>query len=222
MKINKKDALALAKVLHQHVDHLHSCLASGESKSKHQDTLEDLAARVDEFLVCGDVDDDVCEHDCCVDEGEADDDEGDEDLGEEEEDAGEEDEENDEESDEDKESSEEDDGDDPEVEEEDELDPVSFVYGSELHDLKPAKADEGSVEFELVEDANLDDGEEGDRVDLLVDSYLKIEGVCHIRRKGKELHVHDSEGNWHVFNVSRFPKGWSDALPLDDLVEVEA
>ena len=49
--------------------------------------------------------------------------------------------------------------------------------------------------------------------------------ITHVRRKGTELHVAESvkhgSRNWHRFHVSRFPKGWADALPLDDLVEVE-
>lgn len=215
MKITKEDALALAKILHPLTDYA-SPVASSE-KSDFQETIEDLAERVQDFLLNGEEEDEECEHECCADEGEADDDEGDEDLDEEEEDSSEEDEEDDEESDEDEESSEEDDGDDSEDEEED-LEPDCYVRGDELHELKaaPLAAEEGGVEFELT-----DDGDEAE-VNLVIAGYTEVEGITHIRRKGKELHVRDGYGNWSEFEVTKFPKGWADALPLDELAEVEA
>lgn len=213
MKINKEEALVLAKILHQN---LGPYGLAAVDKSEFQEALEDLAARVDEFLVYGD-EEEAEEHECC-DHGEEDDDEGDEDLGEEEEDSGEEDEEDDEESGEDEESSEEDDGDYPEDEEE-ELNADSYVGGEELHALKSAKSSDGAVEFEHAVD---DDHSDEDHVDLLVDGYTELSNITHVRRKGKELHVRDGAGDWYTFSIPRFPKGWSDVLPLDELVEVEA
>ena len=55
---------------------------------------------------------------------------------------------------------------------------------------------------------------------VLVDSYAEG-GVTHIRRKGKELHVRDTDGTWSIFDVDRFPKGWADVLPVNMLVEVD-
>lgn len=215
MKISKKDALTLAKVLHQHVGH---CALVGDgARSEFQDTLEDLSARVDEFLVYGDeVDDDECEHDCCADdeeEGDKETEDDDEDKEDPSEEGGEED---DEEEDEDEDSSEEDDDGDSEDEDEG-LDVDSYVGGAELHDLTAVKSDDGAVEFEHVEGDDYEDP----RVDLLVDGYTKIEGVTHIRRQGKELHVRDSDAKWSVFYVTKFPKAWVSTLPLSELVEVE-
>lgn len=221
MKINKEEALVLAKLLHQHDSRSYpSALAGDAEKTDFQNTIEDLCERLDDFLVYGEeeTDDEEDEHECCDHgEEEEDDDEGDEDLGEEEEDSSEEDEEDDEESGEDEESSEEDDGDDSEDEEE--LDVDSYAGGDDLHALKAAKLTNGSLEFEYVTG---DDHSEKDHVDLVVDGYTELEDITHLKRKGKELHVRDCEGGWSIYDVERFPKGWADVLPLDELVEVEA
>lgn len=211
MKISKKDALALAKVLHQHVAH---CAVINDPEF--QNTLEDLSARCHMFLVYGEEAEDEDGHECC-DHGEEDeDDEAEDDLDEEEEDSSEEDKEDDEESGEDEESSEEDDDGDSE-DEEDDLESDCYTTGDELHELTAVKSDEGAVEFEHVEA----DGDEGCRVDLLVDGYTQIEDVTYLRRKGKELHVRDGNADWSVFYVNKFPKDWAVALPLNQLVEVE-
>jgi hypothetical protein len=203
MRISKQDALALAKVLHQHVDH---CYASDSDKSEHQETLEDLAERVDSYLVHG------VEDDCCDDEREEEEEEDEEaeDDDEDEEDSSEEgDEEDDEDEGEGDESSDSDDEDDDEDEEED-LSADAECASGDLHDLPAVKAKQGAVEFEAVE--------EGD-CDLLLDGGTE-HSVTHLRRKAKELHVRDADGKWHVYNVSRFSKGWSALLPLDELVEL--
>jgi hypothetical protein len=215
MKISKKDALVLAKILHQHLGP-YGLASSDADKSEFQDTLEDLSARVDEFLVYGEVADDERKHDCCVDKDEEekyDDDETEDDGDEEEEDSGEEDEEDNEGEGEDEESSEEDDDDDSE---EEELNVDSYVAAGKLHDLKAVKTEAGTVEFEALEDRD-DDGV----CDLLVDGYTE-HSVTHVRRQGKELHVRDAYGEWHVYYVSKYPKGWTDVFPLGELVEIEA
>lgn len=203
MKLDKQDALALAKILHQHVG---SALSHTADKTEHQEILEDLAERIDEYLLSGDEEneeDTECHKDCC--EGDEDE-ESEEDDAEGEESADEEDEEGDEEEDEEEED------DDTE-----DLDTDHSVYGEELHDLRAAKSDKGSLEFELVEDA-----EDGERVDFLIDGLTTYEGITHVKRFSKELHVRTDDGEWHVYEVSRFPKGWADVLELDELVEVSA
>lgn len=226
MKITKEDALILVKLLHAYDSRSYAVPAG---KTEFQETVEDLCERLDDFIVNGEEDDDDYSESChdgsCIDcseqeEDEEDDDEGDEDDDEEEEDSGEEDEEDDEESDEDEESSEEDDGDDSEDEEE--LNADSYARGDELHALKAVKSTDGSVEFELVEDDSKEDEPVELHVDLLVNGYTELESVTHVRRKGKELHVRDGEGEWYTFDVTKFSKDWIAAFPVGDLVEVEA
>jgi hypothetical protein len=48
MKITRHEALVLAKVLHQHIDHLGRY---GNEKSSFRGALEDLAEKIDDFLV---------------------------------------------------------------------------------------------------------------------------------------------------------------------------
>jgi hypothetical protein len=203
MKLSKHDALALAKVLHAHG--VGGPLAGiNVEKTEHQETLEYLAERLDEFLLSGAE----CDEDCC--EGDEDE-EAEDDAGEEEEDPGEEDEEDDEESGEGDESSEEDD--------EEELDPDCWVSAGDLHDLKAVKTTAGSLEFEAPEDADSDDE---DTVDVLVDGYHECT-VTHVRRKGKKLEVRRADnGEWVTFNVTKYPSGWAKVLPLNELAEVEA
>jgi hypothetical protein len=209
MRINKEEALALAKVLHTQQGY------NPEEKSDFEVTLADLAERIDSYLVHGDEDDccdDVCEEEDPEDEEdeeEEEDEEAEDDSDEEEDPAEEGDEEDDEDEGEGDESSDSDDEDDDEDEEED-LDADATCASGDLHDLTAAKAKQGAVEFEAVEEGCCD---------LLVDGGTE-HSVTHLRRKGKELHVRDDGGEWHVYNVSRFPKGWSKLLPLDELVEV--
>lgn len=203
MKISKEEALELVKILHPHTDF-------DGPKSSHQRVLEKIQDRLTDYLVNDD-------EECCDHEEEEGDDAEAEDEYEDEEDSSEEgDEEDDEDEDEGKESSEEDDDDDSE-DEEDSADIT--VYGDELHALKACTTSDGALEFEHVID---EDGEEEDQVDLLLDGAVYVEKVVRIRRKGKELYVYDDEGSSHQFDVSKFPKGWADLLPIGDLAEVEA
>ena len=215
MKLNKEQALDLIKVL-SHYDTLIG--TSGVDAP----TLRATQGRLEKFV--------LGEDDCC-DHAEEDDDEEDEEDEEADEDsASEEDEEEsrkpkDDEGDEADDESEEADGDGDDDEEELEVD--AYVLGSELHDLKVAKAkiisssvgdpdDDVTLEFENTEDDN------SSICDLLV-SGEAVGPITHVRRKGSELHVAENNGGrtWHRFHVSRFPKGWADTLTLDDLHEVE-
>lgn len=227
MKLTKEQALDLIKVLshYQALDQrnvcaptVHATLGSlerfvvGEEEEEDEDDLDSAEA------------DDCCDHSHGDDdEEEQEDDEADEDPSEEEDDE-ESDEQEDDEGDEADDEGEEADG---EGDDED-LDVDSYALGADLHDLKVAKAkiissslgdpdDEVTLEFENTE------GDDADVCDLLVNGD-PIGPITHVRRKGTELHVaedNSGERSWHRFHISRFPKGWTDALPLDDLVEIE-
>lgn len=213
MKLSKEQALDLVKILAHYEVVTDSPIQDVDSS--------DLRRDLEEFILEGAED---CDEDCCSDE-EDDDEETEDDSDEEEEDSSEEDEEDDEESGEDEESSEEDDDDDPE---EEDLNADIYVLGSDLHGLKVAKGkiisssagdpdDEVTLEFENTED------DEANVCDLLVDGQ-PLGPITHVRRKGKELHVAESNAGsraWHRFEVTKFPKGWADVLPLDQLAEVE-
>lgn len=211
MKLSKEQALDLVKIL----THYQTLAPDGDVADAHG-----LCCDLEEYVLRGDED-----------EEETDDEEDEEDDGADEEDSGEEDaeepdESEDEEGDEADDEGEEDDDEGPADEEE--LDVDSYAYSGDLHDLKPAKAkiisssvgdpdDEVTLEFEHTE------GDDANVCDLLVGGE-PIGPITHVRRKGSELHVAESnsgERAWHRFHVSRYPKGWADALPLDDLVEVE-
>ena len=45
-------------------------------------------------------------------------------------------------------------------------------------------------------------------------------GVDRIKRFAKVLHLRDCYGDWHVFNVDKFPKEWTKLLPVKKLVGV--
>lgn len=214
MKLNKEQALDLIKVL-SHYDTL--CGTSGVDAP----TLHATQGELERFVLGEDEEDEEETDDEEVEE----DDEADEDSSEEEDDE-ESDESEDDEGDEADDEGEEDDGesdDDPE----EELDVDAYALGSDLHDLKVAKGkvisssvgdpdDEVTLEFEHTED------DDSSVCDLLVNGE-PIGPITHVRRKGTELHVAENNGGrtWHRFHVSRFPKGWADALSLDDLHEVE-
>jgi hypothetical protein len=212
MKITKEEALALTKILHQHVGGLYSL--SGVEKNDFLLTLEGVSERLDDFLIFGDDEadeDDEDEEECCDCGhpcGKEDEDEEAEDDDEDEEDSSSKGNKEDAEAeDEAEEASEEDDSDDEEDAEE--LEPDGDVDSLALHDLKPTKAKEGTLEFEACDGV----------VDLLVDSYAE-HGATHLKRKGKELHVRDDAGKWHVYHVARFPKAWTDLLAAGELLEV--
>jgi hypothetical protein len=211
MKLSKEQALDLVKIL-THYQTLAPDSDVGDAMG--------LCSDLEEYVLHGDEDEDGDEEETDDEEDE----EGEEDSGEK--DAEEPDESEDEEGDEaDDEGEEDDDGGDPD---EEELDVDSYAYAGDLHDLKVVKAkvisssvgdpdDEVTLEFEHTEndDANI--------CDLLV-SGEAIGPITHVRRKGTELHVAENnsgERAWHRFHVARFPKGWADTLPLDNLVEVE-
>ena len=189
MKLSKHDALALAKVLHNYVVDFYN--TPEYEKSEHQETLEDLVERIDEFLLgCGEE----------GNKNEKDDSVSDAIAGEAEKKKSEEDEEVS-----DKESDVEDD-------ESEELGADNTVYGDELHDLKAVRTDRGSLEFEAVE--------ESDDVDVLIDGGYEYT-ITHVRRKSKQLEVRRKDnGEWVAFNVTKFPSGWTVVLPLNELVEV--
>lgn len=216
MKLDKTDALLLVKLI---------TIAAAHTEL--DECVTDLEARLDDFILNGNEDQDECEdEDCCdsSDHCEEDDEESEEDEGDAEEASGEEDEE---------ESGEEEDEEDPKDSDDDESDKEELetdgdVDAADLHELKPVKAvvvsssqgdvdDEVTIEFEETE--TLD----GTQCDLIVNGGQIVGPVTHVRRKADELHVAvgDSKNReWHRFSVSRFPKGWSDVLHLEELVEV--
>lgn len=198
MKINKKEALALAKVLHQHTGSPLVVM----SQSEHDKTVHALQARLDRFIMVDGADADHVDEDCCPKESPAkkqaqpcdffdDGEDDDEDVFDEEE-----------------EDDEEEDG-------EQEAAVDLEVPAGDLHDLAPAKATVGAVEFEHVFD------EHTSRLDLLLDGETTIEHVTHLRRHGKSLEVKAAGRDWTSFEVSKFPKGWASALPLGELAAVE-
>lgn len=222
MKLTKEQALDLIKVLSHYETLVGSCPIDSPTRYATLGSLQEFVLGEDE---------DSCEADDDCEDEETDDEEDEEDDGEDEEDSSEEDdpesdESEDEEGDEADDAGEEDD--DGSAAAEEELDPDAYALGSELHDLKVAKAkvisssvgdpdDEVTLEFEHTE------GDDADICDLLV-SGEPVGPITHVRRKGTELHVAENNGgsrNWHRFHVARFPKGWADALPLGDLVEIE-
>ncbi len=203
--INKEEALVLAKILHQHADEAHSLL-SGTAQTDFRATLTDLLDRVNDFLTSDDEDE----------EEEEDEDEEAADDGGEEEEPDEEDDSSDDEDEGEEDESEEGDGEDADSDEEEgddgELEADSEVSGDTLHRLTVATTAKGAVEFEVVD--------ETDSVDVLVDGFREVTDVTHVKRGGKLLEVLDADGTWTSFHVTRFPKGWAKALPLEELVEV--
>jgi cobalamin biosynthesis protein CobT len=227
MFLSKREALTVAKLL---AIHNNSVLCSGTSDLQREcDALKD---RVEQFLTgerVGLEDDEdewpaasssaidygTCnDHDCedCgeEEEDEESDDETAEDDDEEEEDSSsEEDEEDDEGEGEGEESSEEDDEDDGEDED---LDTDFVVATIDLVDVLKLKTEQGTLTFE----------EDAVGVNLVRDGdEVEMRDVTHMKRFGKELHVRDSEAQWEVYDVKRFPKAWTELLPLEQLVEVE-
>lgn len=203
MKISKHDALVLAKLLVRVVD----SSQPEDEKTQLDVDLEDLSERVDAYLT-GDEEDECSDH--CEDHKEEDEeDEEAEDDSDEEEDL--DDEEVEEEDEEDEDLGEEEDEDDGDGDEELEAD--CFVTPQRLHDLKALKSEGTSVEFE-------NRGDRQDSANVILDGFTEFTAT-HIRRKGKELHVREENGEWSVFPVSRFPSEWSATLPLNLLVGIE-
>jgi hypothetical protein len=192
MNINKREALALAKVLHNNVP-MGLTLAHIDPFTQ---TLLDLAAKIDRFILVDEADVDY------VDEGyhyKASPDKdsfvphrpGDEDEEEDEEDV-----------------EDDDDG-------EQTVD-VNVLAGN-LHDLPGVKVTAGTIEFEHVPGAHANVG----HVDLLLDGETTIEYVTHLRRSGKSLEVKPEDAAWISFDVARFPKGWATLLPAGMLARVQ-
>jgi hypothetical protein len=49
---------------------------------------------------------------------------------------------------------------------------------------------------------------------------LVVDDVDYTKRLARALHVRDGWGEWHVFNVSKFPKAWQKTFPVNKLVQV--
>jgi len=192
MKLNKQQALTLVKVLTLHKGAYNSYGSSGDPQTEAEQLVTDLQDDLEDFLVYGD-DDAVSPEECEDEDGVDEPDEEDDDY--------EDDEEEDEEDEED---------------EEEDLQADDTVKPLELHMLEPVKASLGSsvkftIEFEDLGDL--------DSVDLLMEDDA-LEGVTHLKRFAKSLHVRDVDGNWTVFEVPRFSKSWTRTLPVKKLVAV--
>ncbi len=198
MKITKKEAVELSKALHQY-QYTGGQLIS----SDHLDTLIALNERLEEYLVA---------------EVEETDEEVEEDEDSEEDSSSESDEEDDEDKAESEEAS---DDADAEEDDEEELEADYLVEGDALHNLIGAKSTDGTIEFELIDMHDVEGDDDDQRVDLVLEGYTEINDVTHVRRKSKELHVRDADGEWTIFEVSKFPKSWTSTFPLGGLVEVE-
>lgn len=49
---------------------------------------------------------------------------------------------------------------------------------------------------------------------------LVVDDVDYAKRLVRAIHVRDGWGEWHVFNVTRFPKAWQKTFPVNKMVEV--
>ena len=96
----------------------------------------------------------------------------------------------------------------------------SFVSGPDLHNLRQVTSDGDTLEFEFQPARARDLA----RVDLLHGGTCVVEDVSDLRRQGKKLLVrsHGDPETWSTFSVTKFSKDWISALPLDELVGVEA
>jgi len=105
----------------------------------------------------------------------------------------------------------------------------AYVLGSELHDLSAIQATtistsvvqtptEVTLEFECTLAPGVS------VTDLLVNGHA-IDDVTFIRRtEENELLVaerYDGDLAWHRFHVPKFPKSWTELLPVEDLIEIE-
>lgn len=211
MKLSKEQALDLVKIL----IHYQTLAPCGDVADVHG-----LRRDLEKYILGGDEDEEETNNE----KDEEDDETDEEDSGEE--DVEEPDKSKDGEGDEADDEGEEDDDDG--LADEEALCVDSYVYSGDLHDLKPAKAkiissSVGDPDDEVILEFEHTDGDDANVCDLLV-SGEPIGPITHVRRKGNELHVAENnsgERAWHRFHVSRYPKGWADVLPLDDLVEVE-
>lgn len=102
------------------------------------------------------------------------------------------------------------------------------VDGSDLHYLKVIKGTIMASSVGEPGDLTTLEFEHGDRgeVDLLVDG-VSVGPLIYVKRRSSELHVaarlsddRSTWREWHRFSVSRYSKGWTDLLPLDELCEV--
>lgn len=204
MKLTKEQALDLVKVL------------------SHYGTFTDVV-NVNVSGLCSELEDYVLSDGEEVEE-ETDDEEDEEDTAAAEGPSGEEDEEEPREQEDDEGSEAASAGEEADEQGDEELYPDCAVHASTLHDLKAVKAkvisssvgdpdDEVRLEFEECDS----------ECDLLVDGDPTCR-VQYVRRSGTELHVAEltEQGlrNWHVFGVLKFPKEWTAALPVGELVEV--
>lgn len=219
MKLSKQQLLDLIKVLTHYEMLTHR--ADDYSTPRAIDDVEGLRTTLEDALTgedvccddedCGEAESDEEEGDDWDNEEEEEDEEAEDDVDEEEEDSSEEDEE-DAESEDDSEEDEDLEDDDESDDEEEELVADSYASSRDLHELKPVKTTQGSLEFEEDED--------GEECDVLLNTYHECT-ITHLRRKGKELHVRDKDGEWRTYNVAKYPAGWADLLPLNELVEIE-
>jgi hypothetical protein len=204
MKISKKDALDLVKVLthYQTFDQLVNVDVRG------------LCQDLEEFVLERDGEDDYEEDERDDEEVEEDDKEKDEEELDEQEDG---------ESDEDDGEGEEDDG---------EGEAAYVTTGVNLSNLKRVKArviSTSDTDFEVDDPVTISFESDvySSDVNLIVetdDLRSSIGPISYVKRMGSELHVAEgwqSSRTWHRFGVSKFPKGWATELPLDELVEVE-
>jgi hypothetical protein len=52
------------------------------------------------------------------------------------------------------------------------------------------------------------------------DHELTVVNIYRIKRSAVSLHLLDGYGEWHIFNVRRFPREWSKLLPTKQLARV--
>lgn len=58
--------------------------------------------------------------------------------------------------------------------------------------------------------------------DVLVDAEAAILDITHVQRVAKkQLHITNRDGELHTFCVSRFPKAWSEIMPMGVLVRIK-
>lgn len=204
MKLTKQQALDLVKVLSHY-----------ETSTVQVDAdVRSLRCDLEEFVLAKEETDEEADEEGEGAGEEADDEEDEEERSEQEDDA----------------SDEADDAGEEADEEGDDEEPTGYVRGDDLHALKPCK---GQVVSSGVGDPDADVVIEFEHVscgretnvDVLINDGEDFIGpVTLIRRKGAELHIAEElDGNvtWHRFAVSRFPKGWADALPVNQLIEVD-
>ena len=211
MRLTKHEALTLIKTIHKETAY--------PEETVHQDELRVIQHRLENFVCYGDEDEaDDADERCVDDEDGCEEEEDDEEAADDDEDAEEPSDEDDEEDAEDEdaaEDAEKEDGDGADEVEEEEPAAEYICEPDILHDLTPSALGDlgGTVEFEQNGTS---------MVDVLVDGYSEFCAVRYLKRSGKELHARSFSGQWRIFTVKRWAKGWNRALPAGALVEVGA